>query len=203
MARGSGAIRTAAALAAHDGHDVEAQALETRRRVGGTDAFAWSDAETERLRQLMTDGLSYAQAAAELHRPRNAVIRKAHRAGWRGGQPQERAKAAEARRKRFEIIAGGFVEPDMSEHHHDGPVVGLLKLGSTACRWPIGDPKSAKFGFCGRDCEDGARYCPEHHAVAYVTPPGRARMPATAPVELPVPSPDVRKRCRGRAKHPD
>jgi GcrA cell cycle regulator len=35
------------------------------------------------------------------------------------------------------------------------------------CKWPIGDPSSDSFSFCGRRSDDGTPYCVEHARVAY------------------------------------
>ncbi|MDP3383480.1 MAG: GcrA family cell cycle regulator, partial [Phenylobacterium sp.] len=42
----------------------------------------------------------------------------------------------------------------------------VLTLGAHMCKWPIGDPSSDGFTFCGRRCSDGP-YCTEHARVAY------------------------------------
>jgi GcrA cell cycle regulator len=34
------------------------------------------------------------------------------------------------------------------------------------CKWPIGDPSSDEFTFCGRRASEGP-YCAEHARVAY------------------------------------
>lgn len=36
------------------------------------------------------------------------------------------------------------------------------------CRWPLGDPRSPLFRFCGRKKRVGSPYCDEHHRSAYV-----------------------------------
>jgi GcrA cell cycle regulator len=36
-----------------------------------------------------------------------------------------------------------------------------------ACKWPIGDPSSSDFHFCGAARVSGRPYCPEHVLVAY------------------------------------
>lgn len=35
------------------------------------------------------------------------------------------------------------------------------------CKWPIGDPSSDEFSFCGRRSDEGQPYCIEHSRVAY------------------------------------
>ena len=44
----------------------------------------------------------------------------------------------------------------------------VLTLGAHMCKWPIGDPASDGFTFCGRRSErEGGPYCTEHARVAY------------------------------------
>ena len=42
----------------------------------------------------------------------------------------------------------------------------VLTLGAHMCKWPIGDPSSRDFSFCGRRASEGV-YCGEHARVAY------------------------------------
>jgi GcrA cell cycle regulator len=48
-----------------------------------------------------------------------------------------------------------------------GEIIGVLDLGTNMCKWPIGDPGDADFGFCGASCTAGAVYCEEHAAIAF------------------------------------
>ena len=43
----------------------------------------------------------------------------------------------------------------------------LLELTEETCRWPIGDPGSADFFFCGGQTATGLPYCAYHSRVAY------------------------------------
>ncbi len=43
----------------------------------------------------------------------------------------------------------------------------LLELDRGTCRWPIGDPASPHFGFCGAEPSAGKPYCAAHCARAY------------------------------------
>lgn len=40
-------------------------------------------------------------------------------------------------------------------------------LTSYHCRWPIGDPRSPGFGYCGAKCSEIFGYCTEHATRAY------------------------------------
>jgi hypothetical protein len=57
--------------------------------------------------------------------------------------------------------------------------VGLLELKPGQCKFPIGDPKSADFAFCGQPAVSGRRYCAEHYrrAVGGVWTPTKASTP--------------------------
>jgi len=47
-------------------------------------------------------------------------------------------------------------------------VIKLSALTSDMCSWPIGDPGTAGFRFCGRSAVTGKPYCAEHCSIAYV-----------------------------------
>jgi GcrA cell cycle regulator len=43
----------------------------------------------------------------------------------------------------------------------------VLTLGARMCKWPIGDPSTSDFGFCGRRSSSEGPYCVEHARLAY------------------------------------
>jgi GcrA cell cycle regulator len=43
----------------------------------------------------------------------------------------------------------------------------VLTLGAHMCKWPIGDPSSDEFTFCGKRAGDEGPYCVEHARLAY------------------------------------
>ncbi|MEL6978426.1 MAG: GcrA family cell cycle regulator [Pseudomonadota bacterium] len=43
----------------------------------------------------------------------------------------------------------------------------LLELNERTCKWPIGDPSTNDFYFCGLPCAVDKPYCAAHVAVAY------------------------------------
>jgi GcrA cell cycle regulator len=49
----------------------------------------------------------------------------------------------------------------------------VLTLGAHMCKWPIGDPSSNEFTFCGRRSDQ--TYCSEHARVAYQPPQNKKR----------------------------
>ncbi|WP_093234154.1 GcrA family cell cycle regulator [Sinorhizobium sp. NFACC03] len=156
----------------------------------------WSDDRIERLTQLWSEGLSASQIAHELGGvTRNAVIGKVHRLGLPGRAKtsiksvRKEARAvdqapAPARPRTIRasvvgntalvIAAGEIVEQPLlastPEPSHVIPITGrltLMELGPSTCRWPMGDPRSADFRFCGARIAPGTNYCSAHACLAH------------------------------------
>ncbi len=166
------------------------------------------------LKKLWTDGLSASQIAAELGGiTRNAVIGKVPPAGpVRPRQVAVLLGAAGPRKPRPHMmrvprpsmrgntaLALAFeMEPEPEAELIENIIpIGqrrtLLELNEDTCRWPIGDPASPEFFFCGGTAADGLPYCSYHSRVAYQ--PGR-RPPqpqAAVPAALSRPSPAIKK----------
>ena len=53
------------------------------------------------------------------------------------------------------------------------------KFHSEACRWPVGDPQSPEFHFCGRTQVPGLPYCQVHSARAFISAQPRVRKSET------------------------
>jgi GcrA cell cycle regulator len=45
--------------------------------------------------------------------------------------------------------------------------ISLMELTERTCKWPIGDPATAKFWFCGLPVQPGKPYCEAHVSVAF------------------------------------
>ena len=43
----------------------------------------------------------------------------------------------------------------------------LLQLSEHTCKWPIGDPLTPDFYFCGQHADEGKPYCEFHSRRAY------------------------------------
>jgi GcrA cell cycle regulator len=48
-------------------------------------------------------------------------------------------------------------------------------LNDSKCHWPIGDPSSAEFFFCGGRTIEGLPYCGYHSRIAYQPAADRRR----------------------------
>ena len=144
--------------------------------------MGWTDERVELLKKLWQDGLSASQIAKQLGGvTRNAVIGKVHRLGLSGratpSKPQRTVfKAPRPPRPVSSHAPSGprrMAEPISAHQGPAHPIIDeepgtatVLTLGAHMCKWPIGDPASHGFTFCGRRINDGS-YCVEHARVAY------------------------------------
>ena len=151
--------------------------------------MSWTDERVELLKKLWADGLSASQIAAELGGiTRNAVIGKVHRLGLSGrakspssAAPRQRKARAHphmlrvsrpAMRGNTALAPAYDYELDAEPEHIDniipiGQRRGILELTEETCRWPIGDPGSADFFFCGGQTVTALPYCGYHSRIAY------------------------------------
>ena len=63
-------------------------------------------------------------------------------------------------------VRGGNVH-FASPEGHNAPAAGKRTRGSRACKWPIGDPSTSDFHFCGADRSSDRPYCSEHDRIAH------------------------------------
>jgi GcrA cell cycle regulator len=156
----------------------------------------WTDAAIETLRQMALEGKSASTIAALLGAPsRNAVIGKANRIGVKltgnihvAATRQLRSVTERPRRpamartdalawKRVAVTAvprerkpaWAFAQAQVGEMLK----VGLEEIGESNCRWPVGDPTSEEFAYCGIQTAKGRSYCAGHCRMAYKPPNSR------------------------------
>ena len=65
--------------------------------------------------------------------------------------------------------------PRPIDNAHRGEGIAVTKATERQCRWPIGDPRSPDFRFCGCTAHEGMPYCVDHARVAYQSVSKRAR----------------------------
>jgi GcrA cell cycle regulator len=134
----------------------------------------WTEIRIELLRQLWDRGLAASAIARQLGGgiSRCAVIAKVHRltlarrVRLHGPVPPKKPPA----KPRGKILQGPLIVAKPSKPRP--PVMRrlvLTELGPRHCRWPVGNPASADFFFCGADRE-APPYCPYHTRVAFAAP---------------------------------
>src|SRR5678816_462560 len=75
------------------------------------------------------------------------------------------------------------MEPDPIAFDNVVPMsqrLSLLELNEATCHWPVGDPSSPEFFFCGGKALAGLPYCAHHSRVAY-QPAADRRRPSAKP----------------------
>jgi GcrA cell cycle regulator len=160
----------------------------SRRRLS-----PWSTARLRLLRRRWAQGARVREIAAELGHgiSSNAVIAKIHRLGIAalspyGGRPGRR-RAGKPRagdgHLRGHRIGYWFrkgpppawvvsAKPHLETTRADARIPrrqrrSLFELSKDHCRWPLGDPGSSRFFFCGAQPVRNKPYCAEHCARAY------------------------------------
>jgi GcrA cell cycle regulator len=131
---------------------------------------SWADDKLLLLKKLWSERKTAAAIAQRLGVSKSAVLGKVFRLRLTRPAPQPtaaspailppKARGAERQSKRPAIKRGKS----------------LLQLTNESCRWPIGDPATKSFHFCGEpgaDLEQGIPYCEQHRLRAYNRPEPR------------------------------
>ncbi|HEY0948219.1 MAG TPA: GcrA family cell cycle regulator [Candidatus Paceibacterota bacterium] len=148
----------------------------------------WTQDRVSTLKKLWLEGQSATEISRQLGAgiTRNAVIGKVHRLGLSGratpSQPARTTfsdgrsrvkKSTQNRPAQKAATRPPATSSDPAPRVEDEPVLpdlsGTAVLGTLSkhmCRWPIGDPASSDFSFCGRKSDHGP-YCIEHGRVAF------------------------------------
>jgi GcrA cell cycle regulator len=155
----------------------------------------WTEAEDYNLNAWWSQGFSASQIAQKINavhgvwRSRNSVIGRVHRSGLAGRSKATRTynRPAPKPRKENKIRLGRtgvWPRHEAPEVKVNRPVrdpglealsargeAAVLSLDTQQCKYPIGDPKHADFGFCARTCS--GVYCGDHARLTYTA--ARAR----------------------------
>jgi GcrA cell cycle regulator len=145
----------------------------------------WAEKTIEALKALWLEGKTAKEISLALGVTRNAVIGKVHRLGLSGRhlpaaprvvavqtprqtEAQTRARTSAARVKRTApTVSAAPIRRRFVETSDVSPTAQLLTLDVHSCRWPIGRPGDAEFGFCGREQAGTGSYCAHHQQFAY------------------------------------
>src|ERR1700679_1243547 len=155
--------------------------------------MAWTDEIVEQLKQHWIDGKSASQIAGLLGNgvTRNAVIGKVHRLGLAGRaktpsasipRPPRMQRVAAPRLTNsaprmmrgataFALAPEPSSELELQEEFESVVLpmslrVTIVELKESMCRWPLGDPATSEFRYCGSPTASGP-YCTYHGGLAY------------------------------------
>jgi GcrA cell cycle regulator len=160
----------------------------------------WTAEAVEDLKRLALEGRSASVIAAALGvASRNAVIGKANRIGIRLNGDGRAAAPRKARAHRSQWAEAPRPTLRVGNHGSDTTLARVMPDGErngawifsqaevgemqrvrfedireSACRWPLGDPRSGEFAYCGLAPARGQSYCAGHCRMAYRPPNARA-----------------------------
>lgn len=154
--------------------------------------MVWTADAVEDLKRLALEGRSASVIAATLGAAsRNAVIGKANRIGIKlNGDGRASGHVGKARARRAEWAAAPLFfraaknSPAAVAHESETKAAWALgeaevgemrrvrfeEIRELECRWPLGDPRSGAFAYCGLMPAKGQSYCAGHCRMAYRAP---------------------------------
>jgi len=151
-----------------------------------TSTATWTSERIEQLRSCVESGMTCSQIAAAIGVSRNAVIGKIHRLGLSSGRPAGAGSRANCPPRvrhprgptQRRLLRLAYARAPLDEIMSSMVVISthpcsLIDIDTHQCRWPIGDPASASFLFCGNDAIAGFTYCVGHARMAYRAPTRR------------------------------
>ena len=139
----------------------------------------WTDERIALLTRLWREGFSASQVARQLGAvSRSAVIGKVHRLGIAGREIASQPRGLAARlskpahpqnptQRRASAPRGPTAPPPQHIVYEVSATATLITLSEHGCRWPIGDPNDAGFGFCGRTRSGRGSYCDGHSPMSH------------------------------------
>ena len=111
-------------------------------------------------------------------RPRNKRVNTAsNRTAFnnpRSASPSHRNSAIHSSASTATALkAEAYTDPDIIMRPVEDVVVpiskklSLVELNEQTCKWPVGDPMSEDFYFCGNEADETTPYCSYHAKIAY------------------------------------
>ena len=150
----------------------------------------WNDETIERIRALWSEGHSTAEIGRRMGISKNAVVGKAHRLNLPARPSPIRRGTGEKRatpRATIRRVTGPTLPALQSVSrpastapvnliplHKAPPMLRAVQTQSrpsgriSSCCWPLGEPGTPAFHFCGDPTAPAKPYCDQHVALAYV-----------------------------------
>jgi len=155
-----------------------------------SEKFDWDEVAIQWLKDLWAEGHSTAEIGRRMNVSKNAVVGKSHRLKLTSRpSPIRTADSDQGRLSRPQsqdrptesippvALALPVVAPRPPSSPPPSPPTRAHRLtagsGAVLCCWPIGDPNTPDFAFCGAVNVAGKPYCAEHCFVAYRKPTDR------------------------------
>lgn len=109
------------------------------------------------------------------------IIRAGSKSASRSASSTSRRGAISTPKREKTVAAISMPPPIEAKPLPNGEFATILTIRDHMCKWPIGDPSSDDFRFCGRKSADGSPYCEAHSAVAFQPARRRGEAPKALP----------------------
>ncbi len=149
----------------------------------------WTNTVLKKLKALVDKGLPTSVIGEKLGISKNAVVGKLNRLGWNAKANSAAAAAAAAKKipaKKVVSVAKNAKPTAPASKSTSAKTLSahqriiqhslnMASLKPDQCRWPIGNPDSERFHFCGEPVFSGKPYCYEHCKQAYQFQPPKGK----------------------------
>ncbi len=139
--------------------------------------MSWTINSISKLKKLWNKELSTTDIGKKLGFSKNAVVGKAHRLGLKSRSTsvvkkikRKRVIKTKAKAPIKSIIKTKKTSSDkqkINKKTTPSKIIGIMDLKKEMCRWPLGDPRSSDFSFCGNPTFKSKPYCLTHCTEAY------------------------------------
>lgn len=146
--------------------------------------MSWTTNSISKLKTLWEKGISTSEIGKKLGFSKNAIVGKAHRLGLKS---RSNTTIKTIKRKKIPALVVPKVAPKVEVEKiektqkpeielpvfipkklkKNAKVIGIMDLKKGMCRWPMGDPRSPDFSFCGEPVFKNKPYCLTHCSEAY------------------------------------
>jgi len=152
----------------------------------------WTEEQIDQAKEMWANRATAQEIADAIGKSRNAVIGKMNRMNVRRqetidgalGEPSSDPSASEQQdqslrdaEKNLAPVYGrnststDVVNSEAVFEHLREQRLPLMYLSNKTCRWPIGDPSTKNFWFCGKQSAIDKPYCAEHSELAFQNAP--------------------------------
>jgi GcrA cell cycle regulator len=137
----------------------------------------WPEPRIERLRALWAEGHATAEIGRRMGLSKSAVVGKAHRLDLPARSSPIRPRTGEPPPPPIPRVRGPTLTPLAALADPASPNPSPVRLvveppppekPTIPCCWPLGEPGTKGFGYCGVKSLAGKPYCFEHARLAYV-----------------------------------
>ncbi|MCY4184351.1 MAG: hypothetical protein OXC82_14345 [Rhodobacteraceae bacterium] len=134
---------------------------------------AWTTQQVNKAVNMWKEGKTATEISNKISKSRNAVIGKLNRLGVKKPNSDAANEASsnkdenKATDDKVDERLNGRSTGDLRGAQLEDQRLSLLYLNEKTCRWPIGDPSTKNFWFCGKPTLLNKRYCAQHSELAF------------------------------------